>query len=347
MLALDTSGRHVSVALALSDAMHCAVGYERTGHSQHLLELIDEVLISGQVDRCQLQAVAVVHGPGSFTGLRVAVSVAQGIALGLNCKVIAVDSLLATAQHALGIEAPVAGSIILVAFDARLDEVYGAAYRWCPAKAAKPAGFETLVEPQVSSSNALALRLVQCLAQSNKEASLPVIAAGNAWPTFAELSDLANARGWPVRSDVFARADAVARCAVRAGQSRVLGDLSELSPLYLRNKVALNSKEQEALRYRKQFAPLRALALSDLPALMTIEQDVYEFPWTEGNFRDALTSGYDVKVLYEARDPTALAGYFVVMRILDEVHLLNLSVARSWQKKGLGRWLLCTKAASH
>lgn len=89
----------------------------------------------------------------------------------------------------------------------------------------------------------------------------------------------------------------------------------------------------------------RRMTLEDLDAVMAIETDVYPFPWTRGNFADSIASGYDAW-LFE--DGQALAGYAVVMWLPDEVHLLNISIARARQGCGLGRAALralCADAA--
>ncbi len=84
-----------------------------------------------------------------------------------------------------------------------------------------------------------------------------------------------------------------------------------------------------------QFAPMQ---VSDLPDVLTIENDVYPHPWTRGNFLDSLYSGYETWVL---RDSTgALVGYFLLMLAVDEAHLLNISVRRDLHGKGLGRMQL-------
>ena len=79
---------------------------------------------------------------------------------------------------------------------------------------------------------------------------------------------------------------------------------------------------------------VRVLRASDVPAVMSIEREIYPFPWTAGNFTDSLAAGYDAWVL-EA--DTGLIGYAIVMWIPDEVHLLNLSVAAGWQGQGVGK----------
>lgn len=83
------------------------------------------------------------------------------------------------------------------------------------------------------------------------------------------------------------------------------------------------------------FAPMLA---SDLDEVLAIEREVYPFPWTRGNFDDALRAGYCAWVLRCAargqRGP--VVGYAIVMIAVDEAHLLNLSVAARWHRGGHG-----------
>jgi ribosomal-protein-alanine N-acetyltransferase len=77
---------------------------------------------------------------------------------------------------------------------------------------------------------------------------------------------------------------------------------------------------------------------SDLDEVVAVERSVYPHPWTRTNFSDSLKNGYHAWVL---RDPLReLLGYFLVMAVVDEAHLLNVAVAARWQGKGLGRFLL-------
>lgn len=79
----------------------------------------------------------------------------------------------------------------------------------------------------------------------------------------------------------------------------------------------------------------------DLPAVATIEADVYAFPWSLGNFRDSLASGYQCTV---ARIGRELVAYSVLMVAVDEAHLLNIAVARKWHRQGVAtafmQWLI-------
>ncbi|MDP1659787.1 MAG: ribosomal protein S18-alanine N-acetyltransferase [Methylotenera sp.] len=75
----------------------------------------------------------------------------------------------------------------------------------------------------------------------------------------------------------------------------------------------------------------------DLDAVMAIEPHIYPYPWTRGNFSDSLSSGYSAWVLVRNEQ---IIAYSLMMLVLDEAHLLNLSVAKDYQKQGLGRLLL-------
>jgi ribosomal-protein-alanine N-acetyltransferase len=77
--------------------------------------------------------------------------------------------------------------------------------------------------------------------------------------------------------------------------------------------------------------------LDDLDAIMVIEPQIYPYPWTRGNFSDSLNSGYSAWVLMHNEE---IIGYSIMMMVLDEAHLLNLSIAKTYQKQGLGRTLL-------
>lgn len=83
---------------------------------------------------------------------------------------------------------------------------------------------------------------------------------------------------------------------------------------------------------------LRPMTMHDLDAVFRVERTAYEFPWTLGNFRDSLGAGHAAEVLCDPGH--RLVGYFVAMKGVDEMHLLNLTVAPQEQARGRGRVLL-------
>ena len=79
------------------------------------------------------------------------------------------------------------------------------------------------------------------------------------------------------------------------------------------------------------------MQMNDLDAVMAMENAIYSHPWSRGNFSDSLNAGYSCWVMEEAG---TMLGYSVMMLVMDEAHLLNLSIARDFQGKGFGGALL-------
>lgn len=83
-----------------------------------------------------------------------------------------------------------------------------------------------------------------------------------------------------------------------------------------------------------QFRPMRE---ADLDELLRIERAAYPYPWTLGNFRDCLSAGYSCWV---GEIDGKMVGYWVMMRVVDEGHILNCCIAPQWQHQGYGRQLM-------
>ena len=83
---------------------------------------------------------------------------------------------------------------------------------------------------------------------------------------------------------------------------------------------------------------LLPLTVQQLDAVLAIEQQAYAFPWTRGNFIDSLASGYPSQVLYGPQGE--LLGYFIAMEGVDELHLLNITVAPASEGRGPARFML-------
>lgn len=82
---------------------------------------------------------------------------------------------------------------------------------------------------------------------------------------------------------------------------------------------------------------IRPMSETDVPAVYQVERMIYDFPWTERNFLDSLLAGYSAHCMWIDQ---GLAGYLVTMTVLDETHLLNISIRADLQGQGLGRQLL-------
>jgi ribosomal-protein-alanine N-acetyltransferase len=82
---------------------------------------------------------------------------------------------------------------------------------------------------------------------------------------------------------------------------------------------------------------IRQMREADIPAVLGVEKDSYEFPWSAGNFHDSIHAGYGAWV-YEVGGE--VVGHMVLMTVLDEAHLLNITIAPVWRRQGLGSILL-------
>ncbi|HEX4880146.1 MAG TPA: ribosomal protein S18-alanine N-acetyltransferase [Limnobacter sp.] len=82
---------------------------------------------------------------------------------------------------------------------------------------------------------------------------------------------------------------------------------------------------------------IRPMTEADVPAVMLVETQIYEFPWSERNFYDSLRAGYGMHCMWLDEQ---LLGYIVLMHVVDEFHLLNISVRADLQGRGHGKHLL-------
>jgi tRNA threonylcarbamoyladenosine biosynthesis protein TsaB len=121
ILALETSTEFCSVALWQDGLLNDRFEQAGQSHSKILLPMVDEVLRIGGVKLPGLDGIAFGQGPGSFTGVRIACGVAQGLAYGANLPVLGISTLLALAQAA-------GHSKVIAVLDARMAEVYHAVY---------------------------------------------------------------------------------------------------------------------------------------------------------------------------------------------------------------------------
>ncbi len=230
LLALDTATE--CLAVGLCSAAGQAVRHEAGGaqSSARLIPLAQELLAEAGLGWAALDAVAFSAGPGAFTGLRSACAVAQGLGLGLDKPLIAIDSLMTLAEDAWGLgPAAAAERWHWVAQDARMDEVYAAAYQ----RASGPsAGWTVVAAPALYTLAALAARW---------SAQPPWALAGNAAAVFGERLPTAGAARVDSVSD---RAGALLRLARQAWAQGRLIAADDALPLYLRDKVALTTAQR-------------------------------------------------------------------------------------------------------
>lgn len=124
ILALETSAKAVSAAVT-EDGRVLASGYQDTGltHSRTLMPIVEGILKNTGLTMADIDAVAVAAGPGSFTGIRIGVSAAKGLAFAADKPAVGVSTLAAMARNAA-----FAGGLIVCAMDARRNQIYSALF---------------------------------------------------------------------------------------------------------------------------------------------------------------------------------------------------------------------------
>ena len=233
LLAFDTSTELLALALGTPTGRWVHLGVGGAKASASLLPQVATLCERAGVALNSIDAIAFGRGPGAFTGLRTSCAVAQGLALGLGCPVLPIDSLLivaedARAQTGLGDDADVD---IGVAMDARMGEVYAARWRWQQG-AWQAQGQSLLCTPEV---------LVATWRDSP-----PTWLAGSAFSVLG--TRLALPGGSRLIAGEHDRAAALLRLAVAAHARGEGVDAAQALPLYLRDKVALTTHEREAVR---------------------------------------------------------------------------------------------------
>jgi tRNA threonylcarbamoyladenosine biosynthesis protein TsaB len=228
LLAIETATEACSAALLVGDAVleRCEIAPRR--HAELILPMIDALLAEAGIGKHMLDGIAVGRGPGAFTGVRLAISIAQGLALGLDRPVVAVSSLAALAQQAPRGDDDTA---ILATIDARMGEIYAGAYR---------VGAGGLVEPIAAETVTPASALVL-------PARRDWIVVGSGWSAYADA--LAQRLPGPPRfadGTRLPRAAAIVRLAAAQFAAGHAGPAETALPVYLRDKVALTLEEQRA-----------------------------------------------------------------------------------------------------
>jgi universal bacterial protein YeaZ len=146
LLALDTATECCSVALLDGERITSREAELGRGHADRVLPMVDELLAGAELRLDDLDAIAFGRGPGGFTGVRLAASIAQGLAFGAGVPVVPVSDLQAVAQRAMDADASVVR--VLVCNDARMQEVYWGCFERGEDGLARAAGPERVGRPE-------------------------------------------------------------------------------------------------------------------------------------------------------------------------------------------------------
>jgi tRNA threonylcarbamoyladenosine biosynthesis protein TsaB len=231
LLAFDTATDTTAVALRCGRGDFVALQPGGALASTTLLPCIRALLGQAGLALSDLDAIAFGRGPGAFTGLRTSCSVAQGLGFGLGRPLLPVDSLLIVAEDARAQAAQEGADFdVGVAMDARMDEVYAGRFRWAAGR------WQTLDPAALYTLPALATHW----------AEPPRWLAGSAISAFGERLRLPEAL--PRLPAQRQRAAALLRLAQQSHDDGDAVDPADALPLYLRDKVALTTREREAVR---------------------------------------------------------------------------------------------------
>lgn len=223
LLVLDTSTEYCSAALWLDGAVRARRIRADQQHSSLLLPMVDELLNESALSLRQLDGIAYGAGPGSFTGLRIACAVTQGLAFGADLPVVGVSTLESMAEQS-------GAGRVLTVLDARMAEVYWAAYQ------RELTGWHCVAEP------ALALpESVQVPAGGDW------VGAGNGFAALGEvLRPRLSAQLLRIDDTLMPDAAAMAPLAAQAFERGESQDAALAAPIYLRDKVAMTVDERRA-----------------------------------------------------------------------------------------------------
>ncbi len=225
ILALDTSTEVCSVALQVAGKVQALFDDSQRKNTDIILPMIDRLMAEAELKPQQLDCIAFARGPGSFTGVRVATGIAQGIAYAADLPVAPVSTLMMLAcgafQHS-------ACGHIRVINDARMGEVYTAAYRFNAQGEPEQTSAETVCPPAALSRPAQAQGLV----------------VGTGWTAYADTLQSVLADGWTVDTQIKPEARFLLPLAEHMSRRQQLVSAEQALPVYLRDNVAKKKGER-------------------------------------------------------------------------------------------------------
>lgn len=215
ILALETATEACSAALNIDGEIRERFEITPRGHSELILPMLESLLTEADISLRQVDALAFGRGPGAFTGVRIGVGVAQGVAFGADLPVLPVSTLAALAQAA-------DATRVLAAIDARMDEVYWGQYRRDESGLMCLQGEECVVAPEATP----------------RVSGEGWLGTGSGWGAYGDHLRARHAGQLVgVRADALPRAAAVSQLAVAALAAGEAVSAEQALPVYLRDKV--------------------------------------------------------------------------------------------------------------
>lgn len=226
ILALDTSTEACSVALKQGDEVLENFQLQPRKHTQLLLPMVEEILAEAGIGLNQLDAIAFANGPGSFTGLRIATGVVQGLAFGADLPVVPVTTLETLAFTAFREHY---AHYVIASLDARMGEVYWGAYHWNGNR------FDCLSAPEVIAPDRVAL--------TNPVPDADWVGAGSGFQLLDQFSPVMQSLLQQTYPDMLPQAGDIARLAELYWHQGETVSAEEAMPVYLRDNVAFKKGE--------------------------------------------------------------------------------------------------------
>lgn len=228
ILAIDTATEACSAALYIDGVITEQYQLAPREHTKLILKMIEALLDQSDIELLALDALAFGCGPGSFTGVRIATGVIQGLAFASDLPVLPVSTLAAIAQQAYDDHQH---QYVLSAIDARMEEMYWACYHLADNGLMKLAG-----EEKVSSAQKVKLAV---------DLSTSWSGAGSAWESYSEqLNAVLGIQVKAIYPDYLPRASNIVKLAVDDFQQGKAVEASQALPIYLRNDVAKKKASQ-------------------------------------------------------------------------------------------------------
>ncbi len=233
ILAIETATEACSAALAIGDNIITRFTIAPREHTKLILTMMDEVLEEAGVKLSQVDAIAFSRGPGAFTGVRIAVGVAHGVALSMDKLLLPISTLAAIAQQ---MQQQQDAQYCLAAIDARMGEVYWGKYTVKKGLMTLQ-GAEAVTKPE---------SLLTALSAENQETVWT--AAGSGWDEYAQQLDLATNKRLIKIDNILPSAEYIAKLAVDDWKQGKAVNIEEAQPIYLRDKVAQTVAERKAAK---------------------------------------------------------------------------------------------------
>ena len=234
ILLFDTATTACSVALIVNDNVFHRHRIEANIHSKVLLTMIDELLVEANLYLSEVDCLAIGVGPGSFTGLRIGIGVAQGVAYSNNIPLITLSTLEMIAVNTL--DKASEGSVICVGHDARMSEMYFASFEY-----RSESRMRLIKQPTLSQPGQMSLNDLFVDTQFYQQTKSHFILCGNAWKQYQSSFDENELDYFDNHIDPFPVAEKAVRYVKKNLSEFDVESAVDISPLYVRNDVAKKS----------------------------------------------------------------------------------------------------------